>query len=164
MQSFESVYKGANKELNIICPQYFVMIITYRTSNQSNFLVICLHKNTKIQDETNISANIGRLKHQLFITSALRFYTSLCLCQNTTFLPSFTAKQCKTKKLCENAARVFLRFSENLATSHVHGSRNPEWKTIRQSFITSSLSVYKLQICPISVIVYMHASGIKSSP
>ena len=41
-----------------------------------NFLVICLHKNTKIQNETNISATFGRLKHRLFTISAFRFYTS----------------------------------------------------------------------------------------
>ena len=50
MQSFESTYKGANKELHFIWPQYFFTHV--RTSDPRNFLVICLHKNTKIQNET----------------------------------------------------------------------------------------------------------------
>ena len=74
--------------------------IPYRSSNLRNFLVFCLHKNAKIQNETNISATFGRLKHRFFTTSALRFDTSPCLRKNTTYLPSLGAKQCKTRKAC----------------------------------------------------------------
>ena len=44
---------------------------TYCTSNAGNFLVFCLRKNTKLQNETSISTtlavnNIGSLEHLIF--------------------------------------------------------------------------------------------------
>ena len=54
---FESAYNGAYKELKIIYPQCFLHV--YRTSNDCNFLVFCLHKNTKLQSETNMLATLA---------------------------------------------------------------------------------------------------------
>ena len=74
------------------------MYPTLNARNSSNF---CLLKNTKIQNETNISAAFGRLKHLFFTTSVLRFNTSPCLCQNAIFSTKLLWKTMQNKKLCE---------------------------------------------------------------
>ena len=56
---FKSGYNSAHEELNFIWPEYFLH--TYSSSNAGNFVVFCFHKNTRLQNETNISGNFDRL-------------------------------------------------------------------------------------------------------
>ena len=67
VQPFKSAYNSAFIELNFIFSQ-IAFLHTHCTLNTRNFLVFCLHKNTKLQNEIVYLAvyNIGVLQHLLF--------------------------------------------------------------------------------------------------
>ena len=51
VQPFKSACNGAYKELNSICQQCFLTDVPH--FKRSQFFTFCLHKNTKLQNETS---------------------------------------------------------------------------------------------------------------